>query len=359
VSVIEILGRAGPLGLFFWQWLGLGVGLLLALLIGTALGAAVRHTLSGLAARTTSTWDDEIPHRLRGPLRLAGATLTFELVLPSLALQASVGRPLAGVVRALFLFSIFWGLWRSIDVLVLGIGDSGWARQRPASRAFVPLVARVLKVVAVVLAGVAVLSALGYPVASLLAGLGLGGLAFALAAQKTVENLFGSLSIAVDQPFRPGDFVKIDDFVGTVEVIGLRSTRIRTLDRTLITIPNGRLADTRVESFAPRDRIRLFCVLGLVYGTTAAQVRTILSELERSLREHPKIWPDGVSVRFRALADSALEIELAAWFQTADWNEFTAIRQELLLRFMEIVEGAGSGFAFPTRTVHLVADKTT
>ena len=354
MSVIEILGRTGPLGLFWWQWLALGVAILVSAVVGVAASAAVRHTLSRVAARTASTWDDEVPRRLRGPLRLAGAMVTLELVLPWLELHKRVGHPLRSLVRGLFFVAIFWGLWRLIDVLALGLGSSGWARHRPVSRAFVPLVARVLKVVAVALAAVAVLSALGYPAASLIAGLGLGGLAFALAAQKTVENLFGSLSIAVDQPFRPGDFVKIDDFVGTVEVIGLRSTRIRTLDRTLITIPNGKLSETRVESFAPRDRIRLSCVLGLVYGTRAAQLRTILKEVEGSLREHPKIWPDGVSVRFRALAESALEIEVMAWFQTADWNEFTIIRQELLLRFMEIVEGAGSDFAFPTRTVHLV-----
>ena len=191
--------------------------------------------------------------------------------------------------------------------------------------------------------------------ASLLAGLGIGGIAVALAAQKSVENLLGSVAIGVDQLFRVGDFVRVEDFTGTVEEIGLRSTRFRTLDRTLITIPNGRLADMRTETFAVRDRLRLLANLGLVYGTSAAQVRAVLAGLDGALRAHPKLWPESFSVRLTELRDSSLNVEVMAWFQTADWNEFTLIRQELLLQFMTVVEEAGTSLAFPTRTVHLVA----
>jgi MscS family membrane protein len=213
--------------------------------------------------------------------------------------------------------------------------------------------------VAVVAVGaVAALSRLGYPVAGLLAGLGLGGLAFALAAQKTVENLFGSLSLAVDAPFRVGDFVKVEDFVGTVEAIGLRSTRIRTLDRTVVAIPNGRLADMRLESFSARDRMRLACTVGLVYETSAAQMRQVLEGLEDALRRHPLIWPEAMVVRFKEFGASSLDIEVMAWFQTSSWPEFQLIRQEVLLQFMEVVEGAGTSFAFPTRTVHVVGGAT-
>jgi MscS family membrane protein len=203
------------------------------------------------------------------------------------------------------------------------------------------------------MAMVAVISELGYPVASLIAGLGIGGLALALASQKTFENLFGAFSLGVDQPFREGDFVKVEDFMGTVEAIGLRSTRIRTLDRTLITIPNGKLAEMRIESFAARDRIRLACILGLVHGTTANQMRLVVAGLEQLLREHPKVWPEGITVRFQELNSSSLDIEIAAWFTTADYTEFQLIRQEILLQFMEVVEKARTSFAFPTRTVHL------
>jgi MscS family membrane protein len=160
----------------------------------------------------------------------------------------------------------------------------------------------------------------------------------------------------LSQPFREGDFVRIEDFVGTIEVIGLRSTKIRTLDRTLITIPNGKLAEMRLESYSVRDRMRLACSIGLVYSTSPAQLRAVLSGLERVLHQHPKIWPDAVVVRFKELGDSALLIEVMAWFQTADWSEFQLIRQDILLQFMEVVAESGSSFAFPSRTVYLVSE---
>jgi MscS family membrane protein len=172
----------------------------------------------------------------------------------------------------------------------------------------------------------------------------------------TLGNLLGAFSIAADRPFREGDMVKIEDFTGVVESIGLRSTRFRTYDRTLITMPNGKLADMRVESLAARDRIRLTCTVGLVYSTTAQQMRTVLTGLESVLRAHPKIWPDEIVVRLRELAASSLDIEVWAWFQIKTRPEFMLIRQEVLLSFMEVVEKSGTSFAFPTRTVILQSD---
>jgi MscS family membrane protein len=169
-----------------------------------------------------------------------------------------------------------------------------------------------------------------------------------------ISGLAGAVSLGIDQPFREGDFVRVEDFVGTVEAIGPRSTRIRTLDRTSITVPNGRLSDMRLESFAARDRMRLACTVGLVYGTSGAQMRAVLAGLEAVLRRQEKIWRDSVVVRFKELAASSLDIEVMAWFTTPDWGELQPIRQETLLQFMDVVDGAGTSFAFPTRTVHVV-----
>jgi MscS family membrane protein len=136
-------------------------------------------------------------------------------------------------------------------------------------------------------------------------------------------------------------------------VVGLRSTRIRTQDRTLVTIPNGKLADMQIESFALRDRLYLGTTLRLVYATKAEQLRAILAGLEQVLREQPQLWPDGMSVRFVGLGEYSLNIEVQAWFSTTDWNQFLVIRQEALLRFIEVVEEHGSALAFPTRTLQL------
>jgi len=209
------------------------------------------------------------------------------------------------------------------------------------------------KIFVVVLAVVALLSELGYAVTSLVAGLGIGGVAVALGAQKTLENLFGAVSIGADQPFLQGDVVRVGELTGTVEVVGLRSTRIRTQDRTLVTIPNGKLADMQIESFASRDRLYLGTTLRLVYGTKVEQLRAILAGLEQVLREQPQLWPEGMSVRFVGFGEYSLNIELQAWFSTTDWNQFMVIRQEALLRFLEVVEEHGSALAFPTRIVPL------
>jgi MscS family membrane protein len=199
----------------------------------------------------------------------------------------------------------------------------------------------------------AVLTELGFQVTSLLAGLGIGGIAVALAAQKTVENLIGSVTIGMDRPFRIGDTVQVDGVVGVVETVGLRSTRVRTLDRTLVTIPNGRLADMRIESYTARDRWRIVTSLGLRYGTTAAQVRQVVAGIEAALRDHPAASADAPLVRLAEFKDSSLSIEVQGWMQAENQLEYGRIRGELYLRFMEIVEAAGTGLAFPTQTIHL------
>jgi MscS family membrane protein len=212
----------------------------------------------------------------------------------------------------------------------------------------------VSKVAVVAIAVVALLSQLGYPIASILAGLGVGGLAVALAAQKTVENLFGAFSIGADQPFREGDFVRVDNFGATVELIGLRSTKFRTPDRTLISIPNGKVADMKLETFAVRDRLRLAMTLSLDVHTSSAQMRTVIESVERALNEHPRIWQKSGVVRFEKFGASSLDISVESYFDTRDWGEFTLIRQEMLLEFMAIVERAGTRLALPASNVEIV-----
>jgi MscS family membrane protein len=353
--VPDALLRPGPLELLWWQWIALPLLLGVAVIVGAVASRLLRAGVGRAVARTRNEWDDAILSRLGGPLAAVLTLVAASALLPWLALYPRAAEASYRVVRVGFFLVFFWSLWRLVDVIRQVLSHTRWARASTSSRALLPLGARVAKVMVIAIAVVAVLSMLGYPVASLIAGLGIGGLAVALAAQKTVENLFGAFSIGVDQPFREGDFVKIEDFVGTVEAVGLRSSRFRTLDRTIITIPNGRLADMRLESFTARDRLRLATVIGLEYRTTAEQMREVLAGFERVLREHPKIWPDAVVVRFREFAASSLDIEIMAWFKTADWSEFQLIRQEVLLQFMDVVERAGTSFAFPTQTVHIAS----
>jgi MscS family membrane protein len=350
--------RPGPRELLYWQWLALPLVALVAWLCGRLLGWLTRTILARVFARTTVSWDDVLLQRLAAPLTFGWALLAGFFALELLALYQPAQQFTHRVLKALSLIAIFWALWRVVDLATRGVRRLAWVGESPSAQSLLSIGESVAKAGVVAMGVIAALSQLGYPVASLLAGLGIGGLAVALAAQKTVENLFGSVSLAADEPFRVGDFVKVEDFVGTVETIGPRSTRIRTLDRTLITVPNGRLADMRIENYAARDRMRLHCVLNLVYDTSAEQMRRVLAGLESALRAHPRIWPDAVVVRFAALGSSSLDVEVMAWFQTPDWGEFQLIRQEVLLAFMDVVEQAGSAFAFPTRTVHIVGAQT-
>jgi MscS family membrane protein len=343
----------GPQGLHWWQWLAIPVFAAVALAVGAVLGILSRRVLASLAARTRATWDDAVVARLGTPLALIWAIAVFTALRPSLDLDPEASAVVSRLLRAATYLVTFWAGFRAVDTAFGVAATAPWTRVNVGLAGILPLGRRITKIALLALGVVSVLTELGFRVESLIAGLGVGGIALALAAQKTVENLFGSLSIGVDQPFRVGDFVSVDGVSGTVEAIGMRSTRIRTLDRTVVTFPNGRLADLKAESYAPRDRFRIVANLGLVRSTTEGQLRAVLAEIERAVREHPRVWPDGISVRFTEFRESSLNVEVNAWLQNADWNGFAADRQDLFLRFLAIIEQAGTALAFPTRTVVL------
>jgi MscS family membrane protein len=330
----------------------------LAYIAGRIIVRIARPVLARIAGRTPTEWDDKLVELMASPLSLVLALQALRVASPWLPLE---GRALATMTEAIAIITtvaFLWTAFRAIDLARSVLERRSWAIDRPSSRSLLAIGSRFAKVTVLIVGGIAALAQLGVSVASLVTGLGIGGLAVALAAQKTLENLFGTLSIGIDQPMREGDFVKLYDFVGTVEQIGLRSTRIRTLDRTIITVPNGELANQRIESYTVRDRLRLAATIGLVYDTTSQQMRDILAALEAILRRHPKIWPDGVVVRFKELAASSLDIEVMAWFQTSEWSEFQGIRQDILLDFMAAIEHHGSSVAFPTRTLHIASGAT-
>jgi MscS family membrane protein len=350
----EPLARPGPWDILWWQWLALVALVPLALMVGRVLGWLSTRLARRLASRTEVTWDDALVEMLGAPFSLGWALVLSWLALPLLVLNLHAQAVLLSGLKAVGVGAVAWALWRSIDVVASAVLSNEWSTRHPTSRALVPLGSRSAKVALASLSAISALSLLGFPVASLLAGLGIGGLALALAGQKTVENLFGAFSLGIDQPIREGDWVKVEELEGTVESIGLRSTRIRTNARTLVSLPNGRLADMRLENFTERDRMLFTTVVGLTYGTSAAQVRAIVQEVEAQLRAHPLAWQDTVVVALKQLGASSLELEVLAWLKTSDNAAFRAARQDLLLGIMETVERGGSAFAFPTQTVHLV-----
>jgi MscS family membrane protein len=352
----EPLLPMGPWGLAYWQWMGSAAALVLAIVGGRLVARILVRIALRLAARTDSTWDDELLTRLARPLRLLGCVIAARMMLPALELPPDVDASVKSVLLAAFGVAVVWCLVRLVDVAVEHLAAASWASSRPASRSLLALAGRTVKFVLLVLAAIGLLGALGLPVASLIAGVGVGSIALAFGAKQTVENLFGAFALGVDQPLREGDFVRTDSgVVGTVEAVGLRSTRIRTLDRTIVSMPNGRLADSRIETFALRDRCRLSTVLGLHYATKASQLREILASLERRLRDHPRTYRDDIMVKLVKLGDSAFEVEVQAWFDGADYKAFLDWRQEMLIGFVEVIEQAGSKLAYPTRALQVEA----
>jgi MscS family membrane protein len=198
-----------------------------------------------------------------------------------------------------------------------------------------------------------VLRYFGFDPTAALAGLGIGGIAVALAAQKTLENVIAGLSLIFDEAVRVGDALKFGETVGTVDYIGLRSTRIRTLDRTILSVPNGQIASAGIETLSARDKFWFHHVVCLRYETTADQMRSVIEGVRALLLAEASVDSDSVRVRFFRLGSFSLDIEVFAYLVAEDWPGFLTIQQDLLLRIMETIEAAGTAVAFPSQTLHI------
>ncbi len=342
-------------GLQLWQW----VAILLAVGVGWVLAKSLQRLLVAggrlVSRRTRTKWDDELLRASDGPLCLVLWGLLIRPASHWLSLTPTAELILARGAQLLSLVGVGWLLFRVVDVAAGFVARSG-GEGMPVAANFSTVIGRFLKVLIGVFVLLGVLSVMGVEVGGLLAGLGIGGLAVAFAAQKTIENLFGAVSIGTDRPFRIGDFIAVDDIQGTVEDMGFRSVRIRTMQRTVVTIPNAMVAGAKIVNFSARDRIFYNPVLGLVYSTTPDQLALVIDEIKRMLLADPRIYPDALRVRFRGFGASALEVEVMAWVVHSDLHVFTGVAEELNFRIMDIVHRAGSGFAFPSQTIYMAHD---
>jgi MscS family membrane protein len=337
------------LGMPVWQWLAL----LIAIPVSAALGWAVVVLLAiprRLWLKYTNRPNLHSYNRVSAPLllffgALAHRVLTSYLGLP--LLQRIYYFRITGVVMVI---GFFWLLLRATGVTMQRLRAHAISAGRIGTSSLLVLGERLLKVVIVAAAILSVLSAFGFNLTTVLAGLGIGGIAIAFAAQKTLENLFGGVSVLADEVIRVGDFCRFGDRVGTVEDISLRSTRVRTLDRSELSIPNGSVATMNVENFTRRDKIWFNPTFSVRYDTSPDQLRYLLAEVRRMLYEHPKVENDSARIRLAGFDTNGLSLEIFSYVLTQDFTEFTAIREDLLLRITEIVGNAGSAFAVAANT---------
>jgi len=291
-----------------------------------------------------------------GPLRILIMLVTFGIIAQALGVTVVARYRAVFVIQLLSWFAVSWLLWRWADAAGEVILGQMSRRGQLTAYSAVSFLSRAFKAVIIVLLAAALLRAFGVNVTAGLAALGIGGLAIALGAQKLFENLIGSLTLIADSPIRIGDFCRIGDKMGTIEEIGIRSTRIRTLDRTVLTVPNGELSALQIENYSQRDRFWFHPILNLRYETSPDQMRQVLQALREMLAEHSKVDAATMRVRLIGLGAHSLDIEIFAYVIAWDNNGFLEVQEELLLKCMEIVEASGTGFAFPSQTLYLGRD---
>jgi MscS family membrane protein len=350
------LVETAVLDVYLWQWIGLILALVAAYLGGWVVASILARIAKPIVARSKSLLDDDLVEDMIGPVRLAVAGGAFAALLPLLKLTVPAEEFFHSVTKLLVIVSITWLVFRAIDLLAEDTRRRMLDRGQESATYLIPTGSKALKFALGVLVLLSALDTFGFDVTTLIAGLGVGGLAVALALRPTLENVFGGIAVLVDEPVRPGQFCKFGDKVGTVEEVGLRSTRIRTLDRTVISVPNSEFSNMQIENYARRDRMRLTTTLGLRYETSADQLRHVTAELRRMLLAHPRVLPDPFRVRFVNFGAYSLDLEIFLYVDTPDYNEFLAVKEDLFLRIIGVVERSGTGFAFPSSTTYLSRD---
>ena len=342
--------------LWFPLWMWFLFLLVIPVLFGLSLLVTrlLTHILLFSVRRITKVRADQHVARLTGPLRIVIFALAIWFIsLLSHSVTASVFWRY--VASTLTVIGATWLCVRVID-LVFKLKQSQLVATSSDKISLVQLGRKLFQILAVVVGAVVIFYIGGINIAAVLTGLGIGGIAIAFAAQKTLENLFGGIMIISDQPIRVGDFCRAGEYIGNVENIGLRSTRIRTLERTVVSVPNGQLAVMSLENFTMRDKVWFHHMLHLRYETTADQLRYILAGIRKMLYEHSKVESLSARIRLIGFGTSSLDLEVFAYVLETKYESFLHIQEDLLLRIIGIVEASGSGFAFPSQTTYIAKD---
>jgi MscS family membrane protein len=340
-----------------WQWIGMILVIPIALLLARAINLLLLPALRPAVRYVTREQDDRQLSRIEWPVRLLTLVATSYWSMSLLALPVLARQFWGRIAMTLAIVATTWLAIRLNNIVAELTGRHLERTARTASLSIVRLVQRFVTAAAILTGGLVFLYMLGFDLTAALAGLGVGGLAVAFAAQKTLENLFGGIMITSDQPIRVGDFCKFGDQLGTVEDIGLRSTRFRTLDRTVVSVPNGQLATMSLENFGLRDKMWFHPTIQLRYETSADQLRYVLAEIRHLLYAHPKVESQSARVRFVGLGSSSLNLDIFAYLYATEYAVFLEIQEDLLLRIVDIIEKSGTSFAFPSHTAYVTRDR--
>ena len=308
----------------------------------------ILKSLRKLTIKTKNKTDDKVLLALKEPLKFLFIIIGFYLFLVFLNINNNISMH---ILKTMLIFDIFWSLYNLITKFESNIHNL-LNKFGKSSKEISSFLIKLLKVFIVIIGIVAILQDLGINVSGFIASLGLGGLAFALAAKDTAANIFGGIAILTDNIFKIGEWVKIGNTEGIVEDIGMRTTKIRAFDKRLIIVPNSIIANSNIENFSRRDRRRIKMRIGIDYNTSSENIQKILKDIRTLLNNHPQIHKEPILIYFDEFEDSSLSIFCYFFTKTTDWEEYLKIREEINIKIKEIVE-KNSSFAFPSQSLYI------
>jgi MscS family membrane protein len=338
-----------------WKWAGLALALVIGYFLRsisfqTILFLKQRKNLRANAHLILQHWL-ELP--IQKPLSWIITSFFWILAINTLALPGGLHQFCSYLVKFILAVMLIRLSYLSVDAIGKWLSVRSTNSNSSLEDQIAPFAVKTLKVFVVIFGVLVALQNFDVNVMSLIAGLGLGGLALALAAQDTAANLFGSITILADRPFHIGDFIKVGDTEGTVEEIGFRSTRVRTFYNSLVTIPNSIMAKEKIDNLGVRPARRLRHTFGFVYGTHRDGIQAFIDHLTYYLKQHPTVRKEDVLVTFNALGDFSLQVQMTAHVIVADVFEENKVQQEVLFEVMKAAGDLKLDFAFPTQTLML------
>ena len=341
------------LGVALWQYFALIMLFLMGLVVRKVIAYIVASRVATMAEKLGQTWASRLVDVFASP----GATLVMAVIVqaiyPELRLPIRAALIMSITVRVLYVLSLVWAAYRFVDVIAARMAMRAEETDSKLDDQLVPLLRNLLKTMVVLAGGLFILQNLDVDVGSLLAGLGIGGLAFALAAKDTLANFFGSVMIFLDRPFQIGDWIKVAGTEGVVEEVGFRSTRIRTFYNSLVTMPNARFTETQIDNMGQRVYRRVSVTLGLTYDTTPEQMEAFVEGVRAIICSNPSTRKDYYEVHMSGFGDHGLEVMVYFFFLVDTWSEELRQRHLVFLEIMRLAAGLGVSFAFPTRTLHI------
>ena len=335
-----------------WQWIGLFLAILVGLIIKITIQSFV-HLLKYITTKTRAQWDDKIIIAIKRPIGMIGASAFWFFSIHLLQFEGTALTILTITVQIIFSISLIWLCYRLVNVFTEYLDRLTAKTDSSFDDQLVPLLQKALKIFVVVFGILVMFQNLGINVISVLAGLGLGGLAFALAARDMCANLFGSIMIFLDRPFNIGDWIIVNNTEGTVEEIGFRSTRIRTFYNSQVTIPNSILANANIDNMGKRRYRRIKAFFGLTYDTPPEKMEAFLEGVRNIIEANPYTRKDYYHIVFNEYGDFSLQVMLYCFLKVPDWATELVERQNIYLEVLRLAKKLEVDFAFPTQSVHV------